>query len=165
MKNSRGGAAVVLIVIVAAALMFSIPLIAMSEKTYDSARESVAASTEKLKNKIIRTAEFTIEDYDGFIKEIEATGNTFDVEIQLDRIGANASKKVSKADGTVQSTDNYTTEYTTQILDQLKKEGTIKLEPGSKVSIAAVATNTPISQIFNGRADKIDVLSSGVVGK
>lgn len=164
MKNNHGGAAVILIIIVAAALMFSIPLIAMSEKTYDSARESVASATEKLKNKVIRTAEFTMEDYDAFIKEIEATGNTFDVELQIETISANAAKKVSKQDGTVQSTDNYTAEYTTQVLNKLK-EGPIKLEPGSKFSISAVATNIPISQIFNGRSAKIDVLSSGVVGK
>lgn len=164
MKNNRGGAAVVLIVIVAAALMFSIPLVAMSEKTYDSARESVASAAENLKNKVIRTAEFSQADYDAFIQEIGATGNTFDVELQIERISANASKKVSKADGTVQSTDNYTAEYTTQVLEKLKN-GPIKLEPGSKFSVGAKATNRPISEIFNGRSAKIEVLSSGVVGK
>lgn len=165
MKNNIGGAVVILVIVVAAALMFSIPLIAMSEKTYDSAREKVASAAENLKNKVIRTAELTQADLDSFVNEIEATGNTFDVEYQIDRISENASKKISKADGTVQSTDNYTSEYTTQILNDLKNEKSIKLEPGSKFSVSAVATNRPISEIFNGRSNKIEVLSSGVVGK
>lgn len=167
MRSNRGGAVVILAIIVAVGLMFSIPLIAMSEKTYDSARESVASATENLKNKVIRTGEFTEADYEAYIKEIEATGNTFNVEIQLEEISENASKKISKQDGTVQSTDNYTIYYTTQVLQRMNaaSDKKIKLEPGSKFYVRAEATNRPISEIFNGRSSRIDVSSSGVVGK
>lgn len=164
--SNRGGAVIVFVVIIAAALMFSIPLLAMSEKTYDSARESIDSATEKLVNKVTRTGKFTTEDYDSYIKEIEATGNTLDVQIEIEELSGNAAKKTSKADGTVQSTDNYTIYYTTQILDYLNaNNGVYELEPGDKFTVKAETTNRTIKEVLSGRTSKIESSSSGVIGK
>lgn len=164
--SNRGAAGIIVVIVVLAVVAFSIPLLAMSEKTYDAAQEAISATTEKLKSKVIRTAEFTEGDYEQYLKDIQATGTTVDVNFEIRKLSENAAKKTSSADGIINSSDNYTIYYTTNIFDYWKtNNGTYKLEPGDGFYVEVKSTNRSLKEIFSGRKSTIVASSSGVVGK
>ena len=164
--NNRGGLVLIVIIIIGTGVMFTIPLLAMSEKNYDAAQEAISAANEKLKDKVIRTKEFTEQDYQNYLDEIQAQGITPDVQIEISTLNANAAQKVSKADGTVQSSDNYTTQYTTNIMDEFKNNnGKITLNTGDKFYVEVQSTNRTWKEIMSGRKATIIASSSGVVGE
>lgn len=165
--NNRGAAAIVVIVILAVIGGVGFALFSMSEKVHDTAKESIQAETNVLVNDIIRTGKFTEEQFESFLKKIQAnTSLVVDAKIELQTPKENAAKKIHSADGTVSSSDNYVTEYTTNIYDKWKAgNGIIVLEPGSRIYIEVTSENKSAKEVLTKREDKIVASSSGVVGK
>ena len=165
--NNRGAAAIVVIVILAVIGGVSFVLLSMSEKVHDTAKESIQAETNILVNDVVRTGKFSEEQFESFLKKIQAnTSLVVDAKIELQTPKENAAKKIQSADGTVSSSDNYVTEYTTNVYDKWKLQGgTITLEPGSRIYIEVTSENKSAKEVLTGREDKIVASSSGVVGK
>ena len=165
--NNRGAAAIVVIVILAIIGGVSFVLLSMSEKVHDTAKESIQAETNILVNDVVRTGKFSEEQFESFLKKVQAsTSLVVDAKIELQTPKENAAKKIQSADGTVSSSDNYVTEYTTNVYDKWKmKGGTITLEPGSRIYIEVTSENKSAKEVLTGREDKIVASSSGVVGK
>ena len=165
--NNRGAAAIVVIVILAIIGGVSFVLLSMSEKVHDTAKESIQAETNILVNDVVRTRKFSEEQFESFLKKIQAnTSLVVDAKIELQTPKENAAKKIQSADGTVSSSDNYVTEYTTNVYDKWKMQGgTITLEPGSRIYIEVTSENKSAKEVLTGREDKIVASSSGVVGK
>lgn len=165
--NNRGAAAIVVIVILAIIGGVSFVLLSMSEKVHDTAKESIQAETNILVNDVVRTGKFSEDQFESFLKKIQAnTSLVVDAKIELQTPKENAAKKIQSADGTVSSSDNYVTEYTTNVYDKWKIQGgTITLEPGSRIYIEVTSENKSAKEVLTGREDKIVASSSGVVGK
>ena len=165
--NNRGAAAIVVIVILAVIGGVSFVLLSMSEKVHDTAKESIQAETNILVNDVVRTGKFSEEQFESFLKKVQAsTSLVVDAKIELQTPKENAAKKIQSADGTVSSSDNYVTEYTTNVYDKWKIQGgTITLEPGSRIYIEVTSENKSAKEVLTGREDKIVASSSGVVGK
>lgn len=165
--NNRGAAAIVVIVILAIIGGVSFVLLSMSEKVHDTAKESIQTETNILVNDVVRTGKFSEEQFESFLKKIQAnTSLVVDAKIELQTPKENAAKKIQSADGTVSSSDNYVTEYTTNVYDKWKTQGgTITLEPGSRIYIEVTSENKSAKEVLTGREDKIVASSSGVVGK
>ncbi len=166
----ENNASVILAIFVAAVIMFGYPLITMAGKTDKAAQVAVESSTNQYVDTIRTTGKLKYSDYEAYLKEISATGNSFDVEMELQRLDENASKKAIQSEGTVSSKSTYTAYYTTQILDMLNNNnGTLLLKEGDIITAKVTSTNTTIFQQLtkylgkNSTTGAIVASSSGVV--
>ena len=165
----ENNASVILAIFVAAVIMFGYPLITMAGKTDKAAQVAVETSTNRYVDVIRTTGKIKQEDYEAYLKEISATGNAFEVELELQTLDENASKKATQGEGVVQSKSTYTIYYTTQILEMMKPDGVLNLKEGDIISAKVTSTNTTIFQQLtkylgkNSTAGAIVASSSGVV--
>lgn len=167
----ENNASVILAIFIAAVIMFGYPLITMAGKTDKSAQVAVEATTNEYVDTIRTTAKLKQSDYEAYVKEISATGNSFDVELELQTLDENASKKATQGEGVVQSKSTYTTYYTTQILDMINAsdDKVLNLKEGDIISAKVTSNNTTIFQQLTKYLGKtsttgaIVASSSGVV--
>lgn len=140
---------------VAVILMFVFPLMTVSERSDDVSQLSVQTATTQYVDKIRTTGKMTLSDYDKFVQTINATGNTFDVEIELQILDENPAKKTAQVSYTKIGENVYYSKYTSQILSDLKNSSQIKLKEGDRISVSVKNTNTTISQLFRNFLYKV----------
>ena len=83
-------------IFLAAVLMFVFPLMSMSERTDDVSQLAVQAATTEFVDKVRTTGKLTLEDYDKYVETISSTGNTFDVDIEIQQLDENPGVKQHK---------------------------------------------------------------------
>ena len=91
-----------------------------------------------------------MDKYSKFLQNITSTGNTYDVEMQLNVLDENPGKKTTEAQKTKIGENVYYTMYTSQILDQINpSSGTTKvlaLKEGDMFTTSVKNTNSTLSQ-------------------
>lgn len=135
-------------IFLAAVLMFVFPLISMSEKTDDVSSLAVQTATTEFVDKVRTTGKLTLEDYDKYVSTITSTGNSFDVEIEIQTLDENPGVKTTQAEMTKIGENLYYSFYTSQVEDMLNDNARITLKEGDRVSVTAKNTNKTISQIL-----------------
>ena len=152
-----GDSAVTIVAIfLAAILMFVFPLMTMADKSDDVSQLSIQSSTTEFTNKIRTTGAITQDDYDNFSQTLAATGNSYQVEMTVQKLDQNPAKKAS-GDGTTIGDNVYYTMYTKQVLDSLP----LNLNEGDIVSISVENTNTTIASQLRNFMYKVTGKSSG----
>lgn len=136
-------------IFLAAILMFVFPLMTMADKEDDVSTSSIQTATTEFVDSVRATGKLTQDDYDNFVLTLAATGNSYDVEITIQVLDENPSKKSSS--GTTTIGDNvYYTMYTTQVLAELDdtEDGVdyMALKEGDIISVSVENTNTTIAQ-------------------
>ena len=136
----------VVAIFLAAILMFVFPLMTMGDKKDDVSKLAVQTATEEFVNKISTTGKITQDDYDRFITTLASTGNTFNVDINVQVLDDNPAKKTTNVSVTIG--DNvYYVMYTTQVLDSIKNNGDVlNLKKGDIVSVNVENTNITIGE-------------------
>lgn len=131
-------------IFLAAILMFVFPLAAISEMNDNEALAMVQSYTTEFVNQIRSKGKITQEDYDAYIQKLNATGNSYDVEFEVQIADVNPGKKT----GNQQIGDTtYFGVFTSQVEEQLE-QGVFKLKDGDYVSVFVKNTNTTISQMI-----------------
>ena len=138
----------VVAIFLAAILMFVFPLMSMSDRTDDVSKLAVQTATTEFVDKIRTTGKMTLEEYDKYISTISSTGNSFDVEVELQLLDENPGLKTSQAEMTKIGENLYYHLYTTQVEESLYQNGRINLKEGDRISVTAKNTNQTISQIL-----------------
>ncbi len=138
----------VVAIFLAAILMFVFPLMSMSDRTDDVSKLAVQTATTEFVDKIRTTGKMTLEEYDKYISTISSTGNSFDVEVELQLLDENPGVKTSQAEMTKIGENLYYHLYTTQVEESLYQNGRINLKEGDRISVTAKNTNQTISQIL-----------------
>ena len=90
----------------------------------------------------------TATDYDEFIQKLNATGNTFDVELEIKVLDENPGKKTAQVSGDKIGENITYSIYTTQIEDTLEDDGYIALKEGDNINVSVKNSNTTIAQMF-----------------
>lgn len=162
----------IIAIFLAAILMFVFPLIALSDTSDDVSQLSVQTETTEFVDNIKKTGKITQANYDKFIEQISATGNSYDVELKVQVLDENLSKKTAQTATDVIGENQYYTMYTTQVLEAMdNSKGTYSLKEGDLVSVNVKNTNTTISQqlknfiykITGNDSYQISAESSGMV--
>lgn len=135
-------------IFLAAVLMFVFPLISMSERTDDVSSLAVQTATTEFVDKVRTTGKLTIDDYDKYVSTITSTGNSFEVEIEIQTLDENPGVKTTQAEMTKIGENLYYSFYTSQVEDMLNDNARITLKEGDRVSVKAKNTNKTISQIL-----------------
>lgn len=130
-------------IFLAAILMFVFPLAAISEMNDSETLAMVQSLTTEFVNNIRSKGVITKEDYDAFIQELSATGNSYDVEFEVRIADSNPGKKTENQQ--VGDTTYYSV-FTTQIEGNLP----YKLKEGDFIIVYVKNTNTTISQMIKG---------------
>lgn len=130
----------------AAVLMFVFPLMTMADRTDDVSQLAVETATTEFVDDIRLTGKLTQDKYDKFVANISATGNAYDVEMELKVLDENPGKKTTQAVQTKIGENVYYSMYTSQILDVLDGNGVQILKEGDIFSASVKNTNSTLSQ-------------------
>ena len=140
----------VIAIALAAVLMFVFPLMTMSDRTDDVSQLTVETATTEFVDDIRTTGKLTMDKYSQFVENISATGNSYDVEMELQVLDENPGKKTTQAEATKIGENVYYTMYTSQILDTINPESgvtkTLALKEGDIFSTSVKNSNTTMSQ-------------------
>ena len=139
----------IIAIFLAAILMFVFPLMTMSDRTDDVSQLSVQTATTEFVEDIRTTGRITLDKYGKFVEEIAATGNAYDVELEVQVLDENPGKKTSQANSKKIGENVYYSMYTTQILEQLGDASSnriLALKEGDIVSASVKNTNLTLSQ-------------------
>jgi len=152
MQNSTS---TILAIFVAGILLFIVPLITLTGRSDNVAQENVKLIVEEFVTEIKNTGKLTRTKYQDFEMELDSTGNSYSVEIEIKRLDENPGKKTAQANYTKIGENVYYSEYTTQILNQLgikvsndtpSGEDTIILKQGDIVYINVKSENSTTAQ-------------------
>jgi hypothetical protein len=135
-------------IFLAAILMFVFPLMTISERNDDISEMAVQTATVEFVDNIRQTGKITQENYDSYIQTLSATGNSYDVEMEVKVLDENPGKKTSQVSSDKIGENVYYSEYTSQITDALSSSGKRVLKEGDIVSVSVKNTNTTIGQML-----------------
>ena len=139
----------VLAVFLAAILMFIFPLMSTSDRTDDITTQAVESATTDFVDEIRSTGQITQDSYDNFVQTLSSTGNSYEVEMEVQVLDDNPGKKVTEAEYTKVGENYYYSEYTTQILDEINSDaGAMYLKQGDMVTVSVKNTNRTIGTIL-----------------
>lgn len=135
-------------IFLAAVLMFVFPLMSMSERTDDVSQLAVQTATTDFVDKVRTTGKLTLADYDKYVATLGATGNSYEVDIELQLLDENPGVKTTQAEMTKIGENLYYSFYTSQVEEMLNDNARITLKEGDRIAVTAKNTNQTISQIL-----------------
>ena len=117
-------------IIIASILMFIVPLFTIADRNDDISQLTVQTETALFVDNIIRLGKITATDYQQYISALNASGNTYDIEMELKILDTNLTKNVTIADSSQIGENVYYSLYTSQIEDKLVHDETEKPTKG-----------------------------------
>ena len=160
---------------VAVVLILIVPLGTMLDRNDNVTQESVKLIVEEFVTEVQNTGKISQAQYQNLENELAATGNTYDVEIEVHHLDENPGKKTSQANYTKIGENVYYIEYTTQVLKQIgiktdeeeaSSENVMLLKEGDMIYVS-VKTAQTLKSSFLGYSNAgeyvISASSSGMV--
>ena len=151
MQNSTS---TIIALFVGAVLLFVVPIVTLTTRNDNVTQENVKLIVEEFVTDIKNTGLLTTEKYQNFENRLSATGNTYNIEMEIQHLDENPGKKLTQSNYTKIGENVYYSEYTTQILDKiLTTDGTqksIQLKEGDIVYVGVSNENTTAAQNLKG---------------
>lgn len=140
----------IIAIFLAAVLMFVFPLMSISERNDDIAQLGVQTATIEFVDNVSTLGKITEDNYNAYLQSLSATGNSYDVEMEVKVLDENPGKKTTWAVSDKIGENVYYSVYTSQIERTLDSSPTksYKLKEGDIVSVSVKNTNTTISQML-----------------
>lgn len=143
----------IIAIFLAAILMFVFPLMSISERNDDIAQLGVQTATVEFIDKIRTTGKITEDNYNAYIQTLAATGNSYDVDMEVKVLDENPGKKTTWAVTDKIGENIYYSVYNSQIEQALfgdddNAKHQYILKEGDIVSISVKNTNKTISQML-----------------
>ena len=138
----------IIAIFLAAILMFIFPLMSISERNDDIAQSVVQTATSEFVDTVSTVGSIKQSDYDAYVQKLAATGNTYDISMEVRVLDENPSKKTTQEDETKIGENIYYSIYTTQIYDELQEKSVYPLKEGDIIVVSASNTNNTISQML-----------------
>lgn len=136
----------VVAIFLAVILMFLFPMLSVSERTDDISQLAVETAVTNFVDNSRTIGKITMNNYDQLVSALNATGNSYDVEMEIKVLDENVGKKTAWTNGQVIGENVYYSVYTSQILEELLAGSDYKMKEGDILSCTAKNTNTTISQ-------------------
>lgn len=140
----------VVAILLAAIMMFVFPLLSISERNDDISQLSVQTATAQFVDNSRSVGKITMDNYTKLIDTIYATGNTYDVEMEVKILDENIGKKSAWLQGTVIGENVYYSVYTAQIVEVLQDTGIYTMKEGDIFSCSIKNNNKTLSQAIRG---------------
>lgn len=136
----------VIAIALAAVLMFVFPLLTMSDRTDDVSQLAIETATTDFVDEVRTTGKITPEKYNKFIENIASTGNTYNVEMQVQVLDENPGKKSTLSSNDKIGENAYYSIYTSQIEEVLNNSKNYNLKEGDMFSVSVKNTNQTLAQ-------------------
>ena len=136
----------IIAIALAAVLMFVFPLMTMSDRTDDVSQLAVETATTDFVDEVRTTGKITPDKYSKFIENIGSTGNTYNVEMQVQVLDENPGKKTTQSRKDKIGENVYYSVYTSQIEDILNSNKNYNLKEGDLFSVNVKNTNQTLAQ-------------------
>ena len=136
----------VIAIALAAVLMFVFPLMTMSDRTDDVSQLAVETATTDFVDEVRTTGKITPDKYSKFIENIGSTGNTYNVEMQVQVLDENPGKKTTQSTQDKIGENVYYSVYTSQIEEVLNNNKNYNLKEGDLFSVNVKNTNQTLAQ-------------------
>lgn len=136
----------VIAIALAAVLMFVFPLMTMSDRTDDVSQLAVETTTTDFVDEVRTTGKITPDKYNKFIENIGSTGNTYNVEMQVQVLDENPGKKTLTIQSDKIGENAYYSVYTSQIEEVLNNNKNYNLKEGDMFSVSVKNTNQTLAQ-------------------
>lgn len=136
----------VVAIVLAAGLIFVVPLMTMADRFDTTSQTEVEAIVSNFVDEIRSTGKITQEKYDAFIQSLSSLGYTFDVSMEAKILDENPGKKTSQTSKDKIGENVYYSEYTSQIEQELEKNGVKKLKTGDMVLVTVKNKNLTLAQ-------------------
>lgn len=145
---------IVIGIFIAVILMFIFPLMSLSERTDDISQSVVQTATSEFVDKVSVAGKIKPEDYEAYAQKIAATGNTYEIEIEVQHLDENPGKKAAvTAVDLVGENVRYST-FSTDILNSMYPDsgtGTSQdyiLKKGDNIIVTAKNTSRTMAQML-----------------
>lgn len=147
----------IIAIFLAAVLMFVFPLMAVSNNQEDVSQLAVTEATQEFVNNAATKGKITQEDYDAYVQTLGATGNTYDIKIEVQHLDENPSKKVTTTSGNMIGENVRYSTFTDEILKSFTDAGDGKyiLSKGDNVIVTVNNTNTTLAQLLRNFMYKV----------
>lgn len=142
MQNSTS---TIIALFVASVLLFVAPLVTLTDRNDNVVQENVKLIVEEFVTDIKNTGKITMAKYQDFENRLAATGNSYNIEMEIQILDENPGKKLTQANYTKIGENVYYSEYTTQILEKLDN-GVISLKEGDLVYVGVTNQNSTAAQ-------------------
>lgn len=116
MQNSTS---TIIALLVAGVLIFIVPLVTLTDRRDNVAQENVKLIVEEFVTEVKNTGKLTRAQFQDFENKLNATGNLYNIEVQIQYLDENPGKKTAQANYTKIGENVYYSEFTTQILKQI----------------------------------------------
>ena len=126
--------------------MFVFPLMTMSDRTDDVSQLAVETTTTDFVDEVRTTGKITPDKYNKFIENIGSTGNTYNVEMQVQVLDENPGKKTLTLQSDKIGENAYYSVYTSQIEEVLNNNKNYNLKEGDMFSGSVKNTNQTLAQ-------------------
>ena len=136
----------VIAIALGAVLMFVFALLTMSDRTDDVSQLAVETTTTDFVDEVRTTGKITPDKYNKFIENIGSTGNTYNVEMQVQVLDENPGKKTLTLQSDKIGENAYYSVYTSQIEEVLNNNKNYNLKEGDMFSVSVKNTNQTLAQ-------------------
>ena len=146
----------VIAIIAASIIMFIAPLILIADRSDDISQLLVQTATSEFVNEVVKNGKITLDNYQRFISSLQSSGNTYDVNMEVQILDETISKEITKdTRGTDIGNNTYYSIFTSQIEEKLgisaqttenNRTGQLILKQGDLISVTVKNSSQTLSQ-------------------
>lgn len=152
-------------IMIAALLMFVVPLVTIADRNDDISQLTAQTLTADFVDKIVRLGQITSDDYNEYVTRLAASGNTYDIEIEVKILDENPSITTTDGNKNTIGSNLYYSIFTSQIEEKFKTNDKIILKEGDVVSVVAKNSSKTVSQTLKSfyytiKGEDLHIISS-----
>ena len=165
-------------IVIAVIIMFIVPLVFLAERNDDISQLIVSSATSEFVNNVIKTGKITSDEYQKFISNLQSSGNTYDIDLEVKILDKNTAKIVTDNNPRQIGSNTYYSIYTTQIEDKINKSaqdseynsyGKLILKQGDVISVTVKNNSTTLSQelksfYYNATGSDLHIIAATASG-
>lgn len=154
----------IIAIFLAVILMFLFPMLSVSERADDISQLAVETAVTEFVDNSRAIGKVTVANYEKLVNALNATGNSYVIEMERKVLDENVGKKTAWANGKVIGENVYYSIYTSQILEDLLQDKDHLMKEGDYFYCSAKNDNTTMSQTLRSVFYSISSNNSYQVG-
>lgn len=135
-------------------VIFIVPLITTFSRNDDIVQEQIETTVEQFTVDVRNTGIITMEKIEKLQETLNATGNVYTIELEVQKRDENPSKKAEQAVTNKIGEDYMVTYYTTNIMEEIETSDSFKLNEGDMISVKVYNENPTLYQTLSAKVFK-----------
>ena len=137
-----------------ATLMFIVPMMSIAEKNDDIAQAKAQTAVTNFTDTVSNVGSIKPSDYEELVQQLDSTGNTFEITIEVQHLDENPGKKSTSTSGDLIGENVRYSTFTTEILDYMypteeaisEMSRNYPLKKGDNIIVTVRSTNKTLAQ-------------------